>query len=84
MPISMPSEQGDLGPDYRNAASPKTALEAAYQRKIATGWLYLVDTTSDDILRASYERIARHHLQLADAEEADGPVIDCPSKPRRG
>jgi hypothetical protein len=61
IPISMPSEQGDLGPDHRNAASTKTALEAAYQRKIATGWLYLVDITSDDLLRANYERIARHH-----------------------
>jgi hypothetical protein len=84
MPISMPSEQGALGPDHQNAASTRTALEAAYQRKIATGWLYLVDITSDDILRAGYERIARHHLQLADVEEATGRVIDCPSEPRQG
>jgi hypothetical protein len=84
MPISVPSEQRDLGPDHRSAASTRTALEAAYQRKIAIGWLYLVDITSDDILRAGYERIARHHLQLADAEEAAGRVIDCPSEPRQG
>jgi hypothetical protein len=46
------------------------ALEAAHQRKIATGWLYLADMTSDDILRASYERLARRHFQCADAEQA--------------
>jgi hypothetical protein len=71
-----------LDPDHRNAASTKSALEAAYQRTIATGWLYLVDITSDNILRADYERIARHHLQLADAEDSAGRVIDSPSKPR--
>ena len=42
-------------------------LEAEYQRKIAIGWLYLVDITSDDILRASYERLARRHFRLAEA-----------------
>jgi hypothetical protein len=44
-------------------------LEAEYQRKIAIGWLYLADITGDDALRARYERIARRHFQLADAEE---------------
>jgi len=84
MPISMPSQQDDLGSDHRNGAPTRTALEAGYQRKIAIGWLYLVDITSDDVLRAGYERIARHHLQLADAEETAGRVIDCPSEPRQG
>jgi hypothetical protein len=53
----------------RKAKPNSAALEAEYQRKIATGWLYLVDITSDHALRTGYEKAARHHLQLADAEE---------------
>jgi hypothetical protein len=56
--------------DKPSVAPTSAALEAEYQRKVATGWLHLADITADDALRASYERIARHHIRLADAEEA--------------
>jgi hypothetical protein len=57
--------------DEPRVAPTSAALEAEYQRKIATGWLHLADITADDALRASYARIARHHIQLAEAEEAN-------------
>ena len=61
-----------VSPPDRDRKVPPTsaALEAEYQRKVAIGWLYRAEITSDDTLRASYERIARHHFQLAEAEEA--------------
>ena len=61
-----------VSPPDRDRKVPPTsaALEAEYQRKVAIGWLYRAEITSDDTLRASYERIARQHFQLAEAEEA--------------
>jgi hypothetical protein len=70
MRASSLSEPSDTDRDDQTVPPRAATLEAGYQRKIAIGWLYLVDITSDDILRASYERLARHHFQLADAEEA--------------
>ena len=48
------------------AAKPERITFGDY----ATGWLYLADMTSDDILRASYERLARRHFQCAETEQA--------------
>jgi hypothetical protein len=70
MSASFPPGPSHPDRDRRKAPFSSAALEAAYQRKVATGWLYLAEMTSDNILRASYERIARHHVQCADAEEA--------------
>jgi hypothetical protein len=64
-----PPESADLERDRRKVKPSGATPEAEYQRKIAIGWLYLVDITSDLALRTSYEQIARHHLLLADAEE---------------
>jgi hypothetical protein len=62
-------ETADTERDRQKVKPNSATLEAEYQRSIATGWLYLVDMTSDKGLRTSYEKIARHHLQLADAQE---------------
>ena len=65
------SPPGPSGPalDDQKVEPRSAALEAERQRKIAIGWLYLVDITSDDTLRAGYERIARHHMRLAQGVE---------------
>src|SRR5882672_2757892 len=70
MCASLPPGPSNPDRDRRKARSSRATLEAAYQRKVATGWLYLAEMTSDNILRAIYERIALHHVQCADAEEA--------------
>jgi hypothetical protein len=70
MCVSSPSQPCNSDRDDQKIPPSSPILEAEYQRKIAIGWLYLVDITSDDILRASYEGLARHHFQLADAEAA--------------
>ena len=72
MRVSLVSTPAVSGLGHQRVPPTSAALEAEYQRKIATGWLYLADITSDDLLRASYERIARHHFQLADADETVG------------
>jgi hypothetical protein len=74
MRVSPPSQPCNADREDQKVA-PGSAIRAAeHQRKIAIGWLYLVDITSDDILRASYERLARRHFRLADAEAASvGP-----------
>jgi hypothetical protein len=70
-----PPQSCNPDPGHRRIQLSAATLEAALQRKIATGWLYLADMTSDDNLRASYERLARRHFQCADAEQAGlGPV----------
>jgi hypothetical protein len=68
----LPPAALDRERDCRQVKPSDAALAAEHQRKIATGWLYLVDITSDQALRTSYEQIARHHLLLADAEEKRG------------
>jgi len=83
MRTSATSEPADPDRDQPKVTPTRTALEAQYQRKIATGWLYLVDITSDDLLRARYERLARRHLRLADAEEAEGRVAGYRAKPHQ-
>jgi hypothetical protein len=71
MCTSSVAESADPDRDEPRVAPTSAALEAEYQRKVATGWLHLADITADDALRASYARIARHHIQLAEAEEAN-------------
>jgi hypothetical protein len=84
MRISATSEPADADRKRRKVPPTKATLEAEYQRKIATGWLYLVDITSDDLLRASYERLARHHLQSARLEEAEDPIANSRAEPVPG
>jgi hypothetical protein len=84
MRISAISEPADPDRDYRKVPPTKATLEAEYQRKVAIGWLYLVDMTADDILRARYERIARRYLQRADAEEAKARVAGYRAQPHQG
>jgi len=65
------AEHADPDRDEPRIAPTGATLEAEYQRKVAAGWLYLADITADETLSASYSRIARHHIQLADAAEAN-------------